>query len=264
MEIRGKVAVVTGSGGDGCGRAIAARLARDGASVVVSDIDDEGGAATVARITSEGGRAIYHRADVQVGGQAAELIAAAEEAFGALDILVNNASGPEYRPDVPLEFWEATVQTELLGTIYATRHAIDAMRRRGGGAIVNVSSTSALEHGRLRPGGSPAYDAAKAGVLHLTEGLRFLAGERIFANCIVPHWIATPEVAGYVESLSMQEREERGVPDVLVALDEVSAAVATCIANESLAGRALVLWGGRDPGLIPLGDRGYIFLEPLG
>jgi NAD(P)-dependent dehydrogenase (short-subunit alcohol dehydrogenase family) len=85
--------IVTGSGGNGCGRAIAERFASDGAAVVVSDIDERGGAATVDRIRGSGGRAEFLRADVRIDGDVRLLIAFAETTFGRLDVLVNNASG---------------------------------------------------------------------------------------------------------------------------------------------------------------------------
>jgi NAD(P)-dependent dehydrogenase (short-subunit alcohol dehydrogenase family) len=264
MEIAGKVAIVTGGGGGGSGRAIAKRIARDGGCVVVSDINDGGGAETVSEIAAAGGRALYRRADVRQEEDVRELVAFAEDAFGNLSVMVNDASGPEYRPDLPLDFWEAIVETELLGTMYGIRHACGAMRRHGGGAIVNISSTSALEHGRLRPGGSPAYDAAKAGVLHLTTMLRFLGeSEGIRVNCIVPHWVASPGPKEYYQSLTPLQRREQGVPDVLVTLDEMADAVVRLAADERLAGRALILWGGRKPAFIPVGDPGYAALEEL-
>ena len=159
MEIRGKVAVVTGAGGGGQGRAVARRLAREGASVVVSDINDLGGRETVRLIEELRGRAAFFRADVGVESDVRELIAFSEQTFGGVDILVNNA-GP-YFHGMPLEKWTETIHGNLMGTIYGTLYAIEAMRHRGGGAILNFGSTSAVGHG-FKPSSSPAYDAAKA------------------------------------------------------------------------------------------------------
>ncbi|MBV8198486.1 MAG: SDR family NAD(P)-dependent oxidoreductase [Candidatus Eremiobacteraeota bacterium] len=264
MQLSGKVAVVTGAGGGGSGRAIARRIARAGGLVVVSDVNDEGGAQTVALIAQEGGTAIYRRADVQKEEDVRELVAAAQKSFGPVSVMVNNASGPEYRPDLPLESWDAIVQTELLGTMYGIRAAREAMRARGGGAIVNISSTSALEHGRSRPGGSPAYDAGKATVLRRTTMLGFLGDtEGIRVNCVVPHWVASPGPKEYYDSLTPEQREERGVPAVLITLDAMADAVVRLATDETLSGRALILWGGRKPALIQFGDRGYAALEAL-
>jgi len=262
MDLRGKVAVVTGSGGQGCGRAIASRLAREGAAVVVSDINDAGGQETVRQIENEGGRAAFLRCDVKVEEQVRSLLGFAEKTFGALGVLINNASGPPYRPDQPLEYWFEIVQTELLGTMYATRFAIDAMRRGGGGAIVNMSSISALWHGRK--GGSPAYDAAKAGVLRLSTGLGWLGEkEHICVNCFAPGWIASEHVRTYWESLTPTQRIERGAPSRLLELTEVADAVVRLATDESLSGRVLVWWSEDSPGLIPWADPGYATLTPL-
>jgi len=263
MEIKDKVVIVTGAGGTGCGRAIARRFAQDGAAVVVSDINEEGGRETVARIESAGGRAAFLHADVRVEEQVRSLIEFAERNFGGLDVLVNNASA-QFRPDEPLEHWADTLQTDLLGTMYGTRFAIDAMRRAGGGAIVHISSISALWHGREKGGGTPAYDMAKSGSIRLTTGLAWLGEkEHIRVNCFAPGWIATDEVRSYWETLTPAQRTERGAPDRLLQLDEVADAVVRLARDESLFGRVLVWWPDDSPGLIPWGDRGYGELQPL-
>jgi len=260
MELKGKIAVVTGAGGEGCGRADARRLARDGVAVVVSDVNETGGRETVRLIEAAGGRAVFCRADVGVEAEVRALIAFAEKTLGGLDIIVNNASFP-YHPQEPLGHWVETVQVDLLGPMYATLHGIEALRRRGGGAIVNIGSTSAVGHGRLH-GHVPAYDAAKAGVIRLTTTLGWLRErEGIRVNCLVPGWIATPEVQGYVDSLTPPQRKERGVPDRLITLDEIADAVVQLATDESLAGRVMVWWNGQPRRLIPHGDPGYTELE---
>ena len=250
----GKVAVVTGAGGGGCGRAVAVRLASEGAAVVVSEIDEPGGRETVRRIEQAGGQAAFVRADVSSAADMRALIAFAEERFGGLDILVNSA-GP-YWPEA-LGHWAETVQANLIGTMYGTLYAIEAMRRRGGGAIVNFGSTSALGHGR-KHSPAAAYDAAKAGVIHLTTGLAWLGGsDRIRVNCLVPDWVATAEVQGYVDSLTPQQRKDGGVPDVLLTLEQIADAVLRLATDETLAGRVMVCWCGQPPRLIAAGDPGY-------
>jgi len=152
-ERRG-VVIVTGSGGTGCGRAIAARFAADGSAVVVSDINEAGGHETVRLIERSGGRAAFFRTDVRQESQVRELVSFAEATFGTVTVLVNNASAPNGAVD-GLENWMECLETDLLGAIYATRWAIEAMRRGDGGAIVNIASISALWHGRKTPGGLP-------------------------------------------------------------------------------------------------------------
>src|SRR6476646_12113376 len=118
MTLSGKVAIVTGSGGPGCGHAIAHRFAREGAAVVVSDIHRERGEQVRQAIEQQGGRAAFCAADVRAEEQVRELVAFAERTFGALHVLVNNASAP-FRPGEPLDHWEDTLTTDLLGTMYA-------------------------------------------------------------------------------------------------------------------------------------------------
>lgn len=258
MDLNGKCAIVTGSGGGGCGRAIALRLAREGARVVVSDIQEAGGLETVRLIHADGSDAVFRRADVSREAEVRELIAFAEAAYGRLDILVNNASGPEYGSGGPLDLWKETVEIELLGTMHTSRHAIDAMRRSGGGAIVNMSSISALWHGRRnRAPAVPAYDAAKAGVLRLTTMLGWLGAEKIRVNALAPGWIASPAVRSYVDSVPAADRQSRGVPSRLLTPEEVAGAVVRLATDESLCGRVLVWWSEDQPRLIEWGDRGY-------
>jgi NAD(P)-dependent dehydrogenase (short-subunit alcohol dehydrogenase family) len=261
MDLHGKIAIVTGSGGLGSGRAIARRLSREGAAVVVSDIDEPGGHHTVDLIQAEAGRAAFLRADVGIEADVRALIAFAENSYGGLDILVNNVSAP-YRPSAPLEHWEETIRVDLLGPMWGTRHAIDAMRKRGGGAIVNIGSTSTLGHGR-KHSGSPAYDVAKAGVIRLTTTLaRLRDSHAIRVNCLVPDWVATPEVKSYWDSLTPQQRTEQGVPHTLTTLNEITDAIMRLITDDTLSGRVMVLWSGHPPGLIPIGDPGYVLLAP--
>ena len=249
--------IVTGAGGAGCGRAIAARFARDGAAVVVSDIADAGGHETVALIKRDHGRAAYQRADVRDERQVKELIAFGERTFGGVSVMVNNASAP-FRPAEPLEHWIDTVQTDLVGVMFGTRHAIDALRRADGGAIVNIASVSGLWHGRRSPGGVPAYDAAKAGVIRLTTALAGLAeSDGIRVNCLAPGWIATPGPREYWESLTPAQRAERGVPSKLLSTSQIASAVVLLATDRSLAGRVLAWWSEDEPRLVSWGDRGY-------
>ncbi len=260
MRLENTVAIVTGGGGAGCGRAIAGRFARRGAAVVVSDIQENGAKETVRQIEAEGGRASMFKANVRSEDEVRALIGYAEQIYGGVDILVNNASALPAGADV-LEGWNETVETDLLGAMYGTRAAIDAMRRRGGGAIVNVGSTSALSHGRTTPGGWPAYDAAKAGVMRFTTRLASLREtDCIRVNCVVPHWIAVPHIQDYVDSLTEEQRTARGVPPRLIPLDEIADAVEYLVTDESLAGRLLVLWD-YGPRLIPWADPGFAAAE---
>lgn len=259
---RHDVVIVTGGGGVGCGRAIVVRFARDGAAVVVSDVDEQGGHDTVDLVKANGGRAAFFRADVRRENQVRDLISFAEATFGDLTALINNASAPHPRAD-GLEHWMEAIETDLLGAIHATRFAIEAMRRHGaGGAIVNIASISALWHGRKTPGGIPGYDVAKAGMIRMTTRLASLAKmDGIRVNCLAPGWIATEGVRPHWESLTQPERLERGVPSRLLTVDQISDAVMRLAKDHSLAGRVLVWWSEDAPHFIEWGDRGYRNVE---
>ncbi|HTQ56596.1 MAG TPA: SDR family oxidoreductase [Bryobacteraceae bacterium] len=259
MELRSKVAVVTGAGGDGCGRAIAARLAREGAAVALCDVNEAGARETVRRIEAAGGRAAFHPADVRAPDQVRALIAFAEDTFGPLSAMVNNASA-EFHPDQPLEYWFETMQTDLLAPCMgfappSTRCAAAAAARSSTSA-----SISALWHGRARS--APAYDAAKAGLLRLTTNLGWLGEqENIRVNCLAPGWIASAQVRAYWEPLTPEQRRQRGAPSRLLELSQVADAVVRLATDESLHGRVMVWWSEDQPRLIPWADRGYQALE---
>jgi NAD(P)-dependent dehydrogenase (short-subunit alcohol dehydrogenase family) len=252
MKTEGRVAIVTGAGAEGSGRAIAMAFAHSGASVVVGDIDPIGGKETVDRIEAAGARAAFVRADVRVRDDIRRLARFAERDFGGLDILVNNAGNtwPPHFPDCPPDHWEAALDLNLRGPMFAIQVALEAMRRRGGGAIVNVSSVAGIGYG---PHDSPEYAAAKAGLIRLTATLAPLAEtDNVRVNCVVPHWIETEEVKREIAALSPPV--EADVPRLLQP-SEVADAVVGLVEDDTLAGRCLVMWCEEPPHLIDPGRR---------
>src|SRR3990170_7516959 len=170
MKLEGKSALVTGAG-SGIGRAIARSFAAEGAAVLVAELNEETGAAAAGEIEGAGGRARFRRTDTSREDDVKAAIAAAVEAWGRLDIVVNNAGilGPAYT-------WEQVIAVNLSGVYYGCLHGLEAMKAQGGGgAIVNMASMAGLG-GFSIPGlpegfGSPsgnAYIAAKHGVLGVT------------------------------------------------------------------------------------------------
>jgi NAD(P)-dependent dehydrogenase (short-subunit alcohol dehydrogenase family) len=249
-SIEGKVALVTGAGAGGTGRAIAARLARGGAAVVVDDLDEDGGTATVRLIQEAGGRAIFVRADVTSETDIERMVAVAERTFGGLDILVNNAGAAPrpYFPEAPREHWGRTLDLNLRGPMHAIQEALASMRKRGGGAIVNISSVAG--HG-YAPHSSPEYAAAKAGLARLTATLAPLhERENVRVNCIVPSWIGTEQVLTDLADMSPEERAE--VPEVLTAPEAIADLVVELIEDPTAAGRVFVWWTGRPPEPMPI------------
>jgi NAD(P)-dependent dehydrogenase (short-subunit alcohol dehydrogenase family) len=253
MEIRDRIALVTGGGGAGTGRAIALRLAHGGASVVAADIDEEGGRETVRRIEADSGRAAFVRADITEEEDVRAMVAFAEETFGGLDILVNSAGGtPEpHFPDAPLEQWSRFLDLNLRGPMLAVQTALPAFARRGGGAIVNIASVAGLGYA---PHYSPEYSAAKAGLIRLTATLAPLAERaNVRVNCIVPNWIGTDQVKVEIAAMTPAERAE--LPAELTSPEEIADHVARFVADEAHAGRVLVCWSGEPPRLVPVDRR---------
>ena len=191
MEIRGKVAVITGAG-SGIGRATSLRLANDGASILVADVDEAGGAETVKQIEKDGGRALFVRADVTIEADARKMIDAAVEKLGGLDILYNNAgvgTGVPPFPEASLPQWRRVIDIDLTAVIMGTWIAAPIMQKRGGGTIVNTASMAGLYPHRQ----DPIYGAAKGGVVHFTHSCASWASEKkIRVNCVAPGAVNTP------------------------------------------------------------------------
>jgi NAD(P)-dependent dehydrogenase (short-subunit alcohol dehydrogenase family) len=191
MEITGKVAVVTGAG-SGIGRATAFALAREGASVLVADIDPGGGKETVTAIEAEGGTADFVQVDVADVDQVAAMFDAAEQRFGGVDIVHNNAGivcGEPLWPDTAPERLLQQVLVNFGSVVVGTRLAVDHLAQRGGGVIVNTASIAAL----LPMGDEPAYSGTKAGVVMFTRGCAGLReSHNIRVNAVLPGLVDTP------------------------------------------------------------------------
>lgn len=188
------VAMVTGAA-SGIGRACALFYARDGASVVVSDVDEEGGEETVRQIEAAGGSAMFVRADVSKPTNCERLVARTVERYGKLDFACNNAGiGGESAPTGEYEpaDWVRVIDINLSGTFYCMRYQIPAMLERGGGSIVNMASIL----GSVGFASAPAYTAAKHGMLGLTRAAAIeYAQQGIRVNAVGPAFIRTPLIA---------------------------------------------------------------------
>jgi NAD(P)-dependent dehydrogenase (short-subunit alcohol dehydrogenase family) len=225
--------------------------------VVVADVDDEWGDEAAAAIRASGGEATFARADVRSEDDVRAALASAEEQFGGLDILVNNAfeATPHHFPEASPEEWSTVLDVSLRGTLLGIQLALEPMARRGGGSILNISSVAGLG---TRPHSYPEYAAAKAAVVRLTQCLAPLAVERnVRVNCLAPDWTATEFVRERFAAMTPEERGEtrdgfgRPAPDRLLEPDEVAAAAVNLIRDESLAGRVMVLWCDDEPRLLP-------------
>ncbi|KKL66052.1 hypothetical protein LCGC14_2148820 [marine sediment metagenome] len=255
MDMEGKLALVTGSG-SGIGRATALRLAREGAAVVIADIDEDGGRETVRQIEATCGRGAFVRADVASETDVRAMVAFAEETFGGLDILVNNAGVVEgvsaerlSFPEVEPERWNRTLDVNLRGVILGTQYGIQAMRKRGGGVIVNISSGAGIGYGSHD---SPVYAASKAGVMRFSAALAPLKdGMNIRVNCICPGWVDTPMVQRTRAERSTEEWQAIA-PAVMLQPEEIADAVVELIRDDSLAGRVMLYYEGETRRLVPV------------
>jgi NAD(P)-dependent dehydrogenase (short-subunit alcohol dehydrogenase family) len=187
-DFSGKVAIVTG-GGSGIGEACAKTFAAGGGKVLVADIDVENGQRVANAI---GESAAFFEADTSKPEQNEAMVQKAVDRFGGLDIAVNNAGigGPAaFTGDYPLDGWQKVIDVNLNGVFYGMRYQIPAMRARGGGSIVNMSSIL----GSVAFQTAPAYVAAKHGVNGLTKAAAVEhAGEKIRVNAVGPAFIKTP------------------------------------------------------------------------
>ncbi len=196
-RLKDKVAVITGSG-MGLGQAMALLFSREGAKVVVPDINIEAGAETVSAIRAEGGDAIFVRADVSKSEDAERMIAAAVDSYGHADVLVNNAGVQVEKnvPDTTEEEWDYVLGVNLKGTFLCSRAAIPQMRRQGGGSIICISSISGL----VGQPNQASYNASKHGVIGLVRAMACdHAGEGIRVNAICPGSMNTPMAANIPE-----------------------------------------------------------------
>jgi NAD(P)-dependent dehydrogenase (short-subunit alcohol dehydrogenase family) len=207
-RLASKVAIVTGAG-SGQGRAVAIAYAAEGAAVLACDLDGESAAQTARLCEEAGGTARAAVADVSDPEQSGAAVARAEQELGRLDVLYNNAginpgSGRDGGVvDLDLSIWHRVLAVDLTGVMLMCRAAIPAMRRSGGGAIVNVSSVSAL-----LGGAGSAYTAAKGAVIALTKAIATTYGPHVRANVICPGAIRTPMIEVTLADPAVRERWE--------------------------------------------------------
>jgi NAD(P)-dependent dehydrogenase (short-subunit alcohol dehydrogenase family) len=235
VELRGAVALVTG-GAAGLGAVIVDRLVAAGARVVAADL-----------ASREGGSV---RCDVRVPADVERAIEEVVSRHGGLDVLVNNAGGvgAASYPVASADSWRAILDLNLVGPMLATQLALEPMRARGGGAVVNIASSAGLG---LTPYDSPEYGAAKAGLIRFTSTVAGLREEmNVRVNCIVPHWIGLERA--HAELAAMSPEEQAAAPP-FVEPSAIADVVADLACDESLAGRVVVMRGGEAPELLPQG-----------
>jgi NAD(P)-dependent dehydrogenase (short-subunit alcohol dehydrogenase family) len=204
--LENKVAIITGSA-SGIGRAAAFLLAEEGATVVVSDINEDAGAGVVREIIEKNGTAFFIKADTSSAEDNKKLVEGTIRKFGKLDIAVNNAGiGGPLAPlgEYPLDGWQKVINVNLSGVFYGMRYQIPAMEA-GGGSIVNVSSIL----GQVGTANSCAYVASKHGLVGLTKAAAIEYAKRnIRINAIGPAYIKTPMLTAALNSEAIDSLNE--------------------------------------------------------
>lgn len=197
-RLEGKIALISGAGsvgpGWGNGRATAVYFAREGAQVFLVDRVAEPLEVTAAQVNDLGGTAVTHIADVTEDAAVSAMVAACVEAFGSIDILVNNVGGSRAGGAVELSEadWHSQIDVNLTSVFLACKHVIPVMQRAGGGSIVNTASASGM---RWTGAAQVGYAAAKAGIIQLSKVTAVqYAPDRIRVNTVVPGQLHTPMV----------------------------------------------------------------------
>ena len=213
MRLENKVALITG-GASGIGREAALLFAAEGARVAVVDIDDARGEETVRSIDAGGGEAVYLHADVSKAADCEKMVASTEERFGRLDILFNNAGilhgddGDAEQTDE--EIWDLTMNVNLKGVFFGCKYGIPALRRAGGGQVINTASFVAVL-GAATP--QLAYTASKGGVLAMTRELAVThAREGIRVNALCPGPVKTELLMKFLGNEEKRQRRLVHVP----------------------------------------------------
>jgi NAD(P)-dependent dehydrogenase (short-subunit alcohol dehydrogenase family) len=213
MRLANKVAVITGAG-SGIGRETALLWAREGARLVVADVNEAGGRETVDAVTGGGGEAVFVRADVSKGADAEAMVRAAEETFGALHVLFNNAGISHANDDnaetTEEEVWDLTMAINLKGVFLGCKYGIPAIRRAGGGSVINTASFVAIL-GAATP--QLAYTASKGGVLSMSRELAVIhARENIRVNALCPGPLKTELLMQYLDTEEKLQRRLVHIP----------------------------------------------------
>lgn len=207
MSFKDRVVLITGAS-VGIGKATALAFAREGARVVVADIDEELGTASAAEADKEEGQGLFIRTDVSSEEDIQRMMAEIQDQWGELDVLVNNAGihRQGVADDTPTEVWEQVLRVNLTGPFLCTKYAIPSMERNGGGVIINVAS----EAGLVGIANQVAYNVSKGGLIALTRSCAVDLAERgIRVNSVCPGTTDTPLVEEAVNRTDDPEAARR-------------------------------------------------------
>lgn len=247
MNFDGKVAIVTG-GGSGIGREVVLRLSKLGAKLVIVDINEDAANAVAAEIKDEGSEVLVVKTDICDYDQVVKMAEKANEHFGKIDVLVNNAAWDKIQPfmDTTPDLWYRLLDINLKGPIHVTRAVLEFMiKQETGGTIVNVASDAA----KVGSSGESVYSAAKGGVMSFTKSIaREVTRYKIRVNCICPGPTETPLLAEITETMpKIVEAIKKAVPMRRLARPEEQANGIVWLASDEasyITGQTLSINGG--------------------
>ena len=213
MRLKDKVALITGAA-SGIGRESSLLFAKEGATVVAVDINDEGGRETVSMVEDADGAAVYVHADVSQAADCQAMVRVAEDTYGCLNVLFNNAgimhSQDEDAMTTEEAIWDLTMNINLKGVFFGCKYGIPALQRAGGGSIINTASFVALL-GAATP--QIAYTASKGGVLAMTRELAIVhARENIRVNALCPGPLRTEMLMSFLNTAEKRQRRLVHIP----------------------------------------------------
>jgi len=249
MHLEGKKAIITGAA-TGIGAVTSQTFAREGAGVVVADINDDQAEKTVADIRAAGGEAHFVHCDVTKESDVADLMKQGAELLGGLDILFNNAGAQ--RSGLITEFeqdmWDLLMAVNPRSCFFGIKHAVPLLRESGGGSIINMASLAGVKGGP----GLTAYSASKGAIVGFTKAVAAeLAPEGIRVNCVCPGWIDTPFNQPAIDFMGGRQDQERIVKQIVPmgrqGVPEEIAPIVVYLASDGssyMTGQALVIDGG--------------------
>ena len=248
MRLKDKIALITGAS-SGIGRETSILFANEGAKVVVVDINDAGGEETVKMVKNSGGEAVYVHTDVSKSNDCENMIKVAEKTYGALHILFNNAGIMHSQDDdavnTPEEIWELTMAVNLKGVFLGCKYGIPALRRAGGGSVINTASFVAIL-GAATP--QIAYTASKGGVLAMTRELAIVhARENIRVNALCPGPLHTDLLMKFLNTDEKKKRRLVHIPMGRFGLAKEMAYAALYLASDEssyVTGTEFIVDGG--------------------
>lgn len=246
MELTGAVAVVTGGNG-GLGRRICHALAGAGSDVAVVYARSADAAEAVAgELRATGVRAQAFQCDVSSPPAVADLMARVLDAFGRIDVLVNDAAYNKWIPFADLdalsiEEWQKILAINLTGPMLCTKAAAEAMRRSGGGRIVNIASVAGL----APSGSSIPYAVSKAGLIHLTRCMAVALAPSILVNCIAPGYLEDTRATATLDPAYRQRSRDSALLKRAADKDDIANQVVSLCRADTITGQTLVIDAGR-------------------